>query len=87
LDSPSDEISHELVGRKENCGSEREHFITCETCTEGTYVVHVLLDLGELGEDGRKIASQLKHAFTSYGPAELYMTTQVPEFSTMDVWN
>ena len=33
------------------------------------------------------VAKNLKNCFTAYGPAELNMTTQVPEFPTMDAWN
>ena len=77
------DLENVIIGEQEFCGNEREHYINCERCVKGIYIVHVCIEMGET-----VLASDVKHAFSSYGPASLNMTTDVgEEFKTMEAWN
>jgi hypothetical protein len=74
------------MGEKEFTGSERAHSITCEACTMGTYIIHISLTIDEETICNNKDLS-VKHAFTVYGASDVALSTNVPEFPSMEVWN
>lgn len=67
-----DDLPNVIIGEQECCGNEREHYINCERCVKGIYIVHVCIEMGDT-----VLAADVKHAFSAYGPASLILSTDV----------